>query len=62
MVDLSKLTLKTVALTSAWDERSRIFNRLRDLRISDDERQKLIDAYKIAADNFDKSRHQILGK
>lgn len=57
---LSTLQQQTVDLTSAWDERRRLFDRLRDLRLTDKRRKELLTEYKAAASHFDSLRDAIL--
>lgn len=49
----SKLQDQTTAFTSAWDERKRTFDRLRDLRLTDEARETAIAEYKAAAKTYD---------
>lgn len=56
MADLSKLAQRTVELTSAWDERKRLFDRLRDLKMDDDARATAIKDYAAAAKHFEDLR------
>jgi hypothetical protein len=60
MPELSKLAEKTVNTTSAWDERKRLFDRLRDLTLNDEDRKKAIEAYKVADREFTAAKTDLL--
>jgi hypothetical protein len=55
----SKLQEQTTAFTAAWDERKRTFDRLRDLRLTDEARTEAIADYKAALKTFDEQRAKI---
>jgi hypothetical protein len=60
MPELSKLTQQTVDLTSAYDDRKRLFDRLRDLKMNDEARAEALKLYETAAKHFDKLRSTIV--
>ena len=61
MPEMSKLAQQTQDLIGAKDDTDRLFNRLRDLRLSDEDRQKAIDDYAEASTRYEKAR-AALGK
>ena len=50
----SKLLQQTTDLVGARRERDRTFDRMSDPRLNDEDRQKAIDEFKTAADDYDK--------
>lgn len=62
MPELSKLAQKTNDLTSAYDERKRTFDKLRDLNLTDEQRTAAIDDYIAAAKHFDDLRAKFSAK
>lgn len=62
MAELSKLAQATIELTGAWDERKRTFDRLRDLKLSDEDRQKALADYTEASAHFEKLRSAVVKK
>jgi hypothetical protein len=58
--ELSNLAHVTNDFTAAWDERKRLFERLRDLRLNDDDRKAAIADYKKACKHFDELRAALL--
>lgn len=53
---LSKLQQQAVDLTSAWDERQRLFNELRNLNHDDERRQQNLTDYLAASRHLDEVR------
>lgn len=62
MAELSKLAARTADVTAAYDERKRLFDKLRDLELSDEDRAKTIDEYKQAGKHFDELRSKLDSK
>ena len=60
MSDLTQLAQAHIDLTSAYDERQRLFNRLRILTLDDDERKKAAAEYAAAAKHFDEMRKAVV--
>lgn len=58
----SKLQQKTIDYVAAYDERKRLFERLRDLRLDDAARQTAVEEYAAAAAKFDKLRSDIVSE
>ncbi len=61
MPGLSKIAEKHNNYTSAYDERKRLFDALRNPDLSDEERDAAEKDYKTAALDFDKQRKAIVG-
>jgi hypothetical protein len=59
---ISPLKQLTIDLTAAFDERSRLFEILRSLYLTDEERQNALEQYSVAANLFDNLRSTILKK
>lgn len=57
---LTNLGRVTNDYTAAYDERTRLFNKLRSLTLTDEERNKTIAEYKKAAKHFDELRAALL--
>lgn len=57
---LSTLAKATNDVTAAYDERTRLFNKLRSLKLTDEERKETIAEYKKAAKLFDELRSQLI--
>ena len=60
MAELSKLQQQTTDFTAAYDDRTRLFNRLRDPLLTDEEREKTLKEYAAAAKQFDELRKAIV--
>lgn len=56
MPELSKIAEAQGQLVSAWDERKRIFEAMRNPRLDDETRQILAAEYKAASQLFEKHR------
>jgi hypothetical protein len=59
MADKKSLFEQTSLFTSAWDARKRTFDRLRDPRLTDPDREEAAIAYATAAAEFEKLRKEI---
>lgn len=57
---LSNLARVTNDVIAAYDERTRLFNKLRNLNLTDEERKETIAEYKKAAKLFDELRSQLI--
>lgn len=62
MAEPTKLGQQALDLVSAYDERTRLFNRLRDLRLDDEHLVNVMKEYATAADHFEKLRGEITRK
>lgn len=60
MADLTQLAQSHIDLTSAYDERKRLFDKLRNLYLDDDARQEAVAEYAVAAERFDTLRTMII--
>lgn len=60
--DISKAARQHVEMASAWDERKRTFDRLRDLRLTDEDRTAALEEYRAASKLFDDARATTLKK
>lgn len=60
MADLTQLAQSHIDLTSAYDERKRLFDKLRNLNLDEGERLEVAKEYVAAADLFDTLRSGIL--
>lgn len=60
MAELTKIAQTTNDLTSAWDERRRCFDALRNLNLDDETRKTKIIKYLAAAADFEKLRQELL--
>jgi len=58
--ELSNLTHVTNDFTAAWDERKRLFEKLRSLTMNDEDRKATIAEYKAASKKFDELRTALL--
>lgn len=56
----SEMTNEDIELVGAYDERKRLFDRLRDLRIDDDTRTEVRKGYAAAAKRFDELRAKLV--
>lgn len=60
MPELTKLGQLTNDAVSAHRERARLFERLANLNLDDEQRQTAIDEYAAAAATFDKARNAVI--
>ena len=56
----SRTTKAQLDLVSTWDERKRIFEKMRDQRLSDEQREALAVEYKKACRDFEKAKQEAL--
>lgn len=57
---LSKIAQTQTDLVGRWDERSRIFNTMRNPGLSDEQREQLATEYKAACREFEKARQEAI--
>ena len=60
MAELSKIAQAQGQLVSAWDERHRIFEAMRNPNLTDEQREALASQYKEASRTFEKHRTDAL--
>lgn len=60
MSDPKKISEATNAMVASHRERARLFERLADPRLTDEERQSALDLYSTASDAFDKAKADAL--
>lgn len=56
----SQMTQQDIELIGAYDERKRLFDQLRDLRLNDDRRKEIRSDYAAAAKRFDELRAKLV--
>ena len=60
MADLTQLAQSHIDLTSAYDERQRLFNALRNLELDDAQRREAANQYAAAAKHFENMRFSLI--
>jgi len=56
----TKLQAADIEMVAAYDERKRLFDRLRDLRLNDEDRAQVRSDYAAAAKRFDELRAKLV--
>lgn len=58
MSDTNRTTKAQLDLIATWDERKRLFEKMRDQRLTDEDREALATEYKAACRAFEKAKQE----